>query len=51
MNDDAHLQQALYRSMRRIRLIEQAIAREYKNQEMRCPVHLSIGQEVAAAAV
>ena len=51
MNNDAHLQQALYRSMRRIRLIEQAIAREYKNQEMRCPVHLSIGQEVAAAAV
>jgi pyruvate/2-oxoglutarate/acetoin dehydrogenase E1 component/TPP-dependent pyruvate/acetoin dehydrogenase alpha subunit len=51
MNDDAHLQEALYRSMLRIRLIEQAIAREYKSQEMRCPVHLSIGQEVVAAAV
>ena len=51
MSDDAHLQQALFGSMFRIRLIEQAIAREYKNQEMRCPVHLSIGQEVAAAAV
>ena len=51
MSDDAHLQQTLFGSIFRIRLIEQAIAREYKNQEMRCPVHLSIGQEVAAAAV
>ena len=28
----------------RIRIIEEEIAKEYKNQEMRCPVHLSIGQ-------
>ena len=41
----------LYRSMLRVRMIEQAIAAEYGHQEMRCPVHLSIGQEVAAAAV
>ncbi|MDA0958621.1 MAG: thiamine pyrophosphate-dependent enzyme [Proteobacteria bacterium] len=41
----------LYRSMLRVRMIEEAIAAEYANQEMRCPVHLSIGQEVAAAAV
>ena len=41
----------LYRSMLRVRMIEQAIAEEYANQEMRCPVHLSIGQEVAAATI
>jgi TPP-dependent pyruvate/acetoin dehydrogenase alpha subunit len=40
----------LYRRMLRIRLVEEAIAREYPNQEMRCPVHLSIGQEAPAAA-
>jgi pyruvate dehydrogenase E1 component alpha subunit len=38
----------LYRSMLRIRLIEEEIARRYAEQEMRCPVHLSIGQEAAA---
>jgi len=40
----------LYRRMLRIRMVEEAIAREYSNQEMRCPVHLSIGQEAPAAA-
>lgn len=35
----------------RIRMIEEEIAREYKNQEMRCPVHLSIGQEANAVAI
>lgn len=28
-----------------IRMVEEAIANEYSVQEMRCPVHLSIGQE------
>lgn len=32
-------------------MIEQAIASEYKKQEMRCPVHLSIGQEAPAVGV
>ena len=32
--------------MTKIRLIEEAIATRYSEQEMRCPVHLSIGQEV-----
>lgn len=41
----------LYRSMLRIRRIEEAIADRYKAQEMRCPVHLSIGQEAVAAGV
>lgn len=34
--------------MLRIRLIEEAIVDRYPEQEMRCPVHLSIGQEAAA---
>ncbi len=38
----------LYRSMARIRMVEEEIARRYSEQEMRCPVHLSIGQEAAA---
>lgn len=38
----------LYRNMLRIRLIEEEIARRYSEQEMRCPVHLSIGQEATA---
>jgi TPP-dependent pyruvate/acetoin dehydrogenase alpha subunit len=38
----------LLRSMLRIRLLEEAIANRYSEQEMRCPVHLSIGQEAAA---
>jgi pyruvate dehydrogenase E1 component alpha subunit len=39
---------ALYRSMLRIRMIEEEIAKRYAEQEMRCPVHLSIGQEATA---
>lgn len=35
----------------RIRRIEERIALEYPKQEMRCPVHLSIGQEIAAVAI
>ena len=35
----------LYREMLRIRLVEEAIAERYGEQEMRCPVHLSDGQE------
>ncbi|HET6584545.1 MAG TPA: thiamine pyrophosphate-dependent dehydrogenase E1 component subunit alpha [Nannocystaceae bacterium] len=38
----------LFRQMLRIRLIEEEIARRYAEQRMRCPVHLSVGQEAAA---
>jgi pyruvate dehydrogenase E1 component alpha subunit len=38
----------LVRDMLRIRMVEQAIAREYPKGEMRCPVHLSVGQEAVA---
>ena len=41
----------LYARTLRIRKVEEAIADLYAGQEMRCPVHLSIGQEVTAVAV
>ncbi len=41
----------LYENLIRIRFTEEAIVAEYGNQEMRCPVHLSIGQEAAAVGV
>lgn len=42
---------ALFRDMLRNRRIEEEIARRYADQEMRCPVHLSIGQEAISAGV
>lgn len=36
--------------MRRIRHVEQEIARRYGEGKMRCPTHLSIGQEAVSAA-
>lgn len=41
----------LCREMLRIRLIEETIAERYQEQKMRCPVHLSIGQEAIAVGV
>jgi pyruvate dehydrogenase E1 component alpha subunit len=41
----------LLEGMVRIRMVEEAIARYYGDQQMRCPVHLSIGQEAAATGV
>ena len=37
--------------MIRMRKVEEKIVAEYVNQEMRCPVHLSIGQEAVSAAI
>lgn len=37
--------------MLRIRLVEEGIAELYAEQQMRCPVHLCIGQEAVAAGV
>ena len=42
---------ALLRSMKRIRFVEETIANRYSDQKMRCPTHLSIGQEAVAAGV
>ena len=37
--------------MKRIRHVEEQIAARYSENKMRCPTHLSIGQEGAAAGV
>ncbi|MBU1012568.1 MAG: thiamine pyrophosphate-dependent dehydrogenase E1 component subunit alpha [Bacteroidetes bacterium] len=42
---------SLYYKMLRIRLVEEKIAEIYPEQEMRCPVHLSVGQEGTAVGV
>ena len=41
----------LFEKIYRIRKVETKISNKYKNQKMRCPVHLSIGQEAVAAGV
>ena len=41
----------LLRQMKLIRFTEEAIAAGYDEQKMRCPTHLSIGQEAVAVAV
>ena len=40
----------LYYTQKLIRSVEERII-EYPNQKIRCPVHLSIGQEAVAAGV
>ncbi|MBI4149111.1 thiamine pyrophosphate-dependent dehydrogenase E1 component subunit alpha [Candidatus Woesearchaeota archaeon] len=42
---------SLYRQMLLIRRLEERIAEKYQEREMRCPVHLSIGQEAVAVGV
>jgi TPP-dependent pyruvate/acetoin dehydrogenase alpha subunit len=41
----------LLKEMLRIRLVEEALADRYSEQEMRCPMHLCIGQEAIAVGV
>jgi TPP-dependent pyruvate/acetoin dehydrogenase alpha subunit len=43
------LEKKLYKDMFRIRAVEEEIARRYPEGMMRCPVHLSIGQESVPA--
>lgn len=42
---------SMHRDMLRIRMVEESIAKHYSEQEMRCPVHLSIGQEATAVGI
>ena len=42
---------SLYSKMLRIRKVEERISYNYKDQEMRCPIHLSIGQEAIAVGI
>ena len=49
MNDQSiFMKNKLFASMLRIRLVEESIANKYSEQKMRCPTHLSIGQEAIA---
>lgn len=48
---NAELSRRLLRGMMRIRAVEEAIAARYSQQKMRCPVHLSVGQEGPSAAI
>lgn len=41
----------LYRNILRIRRTEELLAKRYTEQEMRCPMHLCIGQEAIAVGV
>lgn len=41
----------LFLKMQRIRMVEECIAKRYSEWKMRCPVHLSIGQEASAVGV
>ena len=40
-----------YKDMKYIRMVEEEIIREYHHNEIRCPIHLSIGQEAVAVGV
>ena len=42
---------SLYFSMKRIRSVEEKIAQVYPDKQIRCPTHLSIGQEAVPAAI
>lgn len=44
---DERLRIDLYHRMVRLRAVELAVARHYSEWEMRCPVHLCVGQEAA----
>ena len=43
--------QTLYGRMKLIRAVEETIAETYSKEKMRCPTHLSTGQEAVAAAI
>lgn len=45
------LKKRLYFEMLRIRMVEETIASIYPDQQIRCPVHLSVGQEAIAVGV
>lgn len=51
-NDETETAKALHRFMLRLRLCEEALAREYHPaDQMRCPVHFCVGQEAVPAAL
>ena len=50
-NSNAATTLRLLREMLYIRVVEETMAARYAEQEMRCPVHLSVGQEATAVGV
>lgn len=48
---DLALLSRLHGELMRIRLVEERIVKLYADQQMRCPVHLSIGQEAVAVGM
>ncbi|MCG6533244.1 MAG: thiamine pyrophosphate-dependent dehydrogenase E1 component subunit alpha [Syntrophales bacterium LBB04] len=48
---DAQLSERFYRSLYRIRRVEEEIARLYHTDKIKSPVHLSIGQEAVSVGV
>ena len=50
MNDNLKIKKFYY-EINRIRKIEEKISNSYDDQQIRCPVHLSIGQEAIAVGV
>lgn len=50
-DSDAAKRLSMFQSLLRIRMVEEAIAVRYPQQEMRCPVHLCIGREAVAVGV
>src|SRR5438093_4867065 len=48
---DTALNARLYRSLYRIRRVEEEIARVYPTDRIKSPIHLSIGQESVAVGV
>jgi len=43
--------ESIFFNATRIRKIENAISSSYHNKKMRCPIHLSVGQEVVASTI
>src|ERR671933_2203841 len=48
---DESLHERLYRSLYRIRRVEEEVARVYPTDKVKSPVHLSIGQEAVSVGV
>ena len=46
-----YLNKKLGESLFKLRMVENEISRRYSEQEMRCPVHLSTGQEAIAVGI
>lgn len=51
MQDKSSQTYHLMKQLLYIRMVEESISREYPKQEMRCPVHLSIGQEAVPVGI